>query len=261
MLLSHLQSTTGYAALFATGIVVSFINSISGGGSVLSLPILILLGLPAAVANGTNRIGVLCGSLGSLIGFRSHGKFLPKLTWQVGWPAAIGALVGSLLAVRLPDKFFNPILAVVVLFVVFMTIKRHRVSVPSTEVPILNHGWVALLAYTGIGFYGGFIQAGSGLIMIYVFGRLSNLDIFHINALKVSNTILFISVSLCTFAAAGKINWPMAMALGLGNAVGGWLGSHWQIKQGEAWVKRFLMLSGIALAFKLLWDTWWAWTK
>ena len=257
---SHLESSGGYAALFAIGIVVSFVNSISGGGSVLSLPLLILLGLPSAVANGTNRIGVLCGSIGSLIGFRSHGKFLPALTWQVGWPAALGSVVGSLLAVSLPDKLFNPILGLVILFVVLMTFRQNRGTAGSAGAPTLSRGWVAMLAYVAIGFYGGFIQAGSGLIMIYVFGKLSNLDIFHINALKVSNTILFITVSLVAFVAAGKIHWPMALALGLGNAVGGWLGSHWQIKQGEAWVKRFLVLSGVALAGKLFWDTWRAWS-
>ena len=76
-----------YPVLFVAGILVAVINSVSGGGSALSLPLLILLGLPSAVANGTNRIGILAGSLGSLAAFRNLGHFHPALAWQVGWPA------------------------------------------------------------------------------------------------------------------------------------------------------------------------------
>ena len=255
-----LVAVGGYAALFIVGVTVSFINSISGGGSVLSLPLLIFLGLPSAEANGTNRIGVLLGSIGSLAGFRSKGIFLPRLTWQVGWPGTIGAVAGSLLAVRLPDRIFNPILAAVIVFVVIMTLRGHQVAAAG-ETLKLRGDWLAFVAYVAIGFYGGFIQAGSGLLMIFVFSRLGNLDIFRINTLKVSNTILFISVSLITFAMAGKINWRMALVLGAGNLVGGWVGSRWQIHKGEVWVNRFLLVSGLAIAAKLLGDTWVVWAQ
>jgi len=148
---------------------------------------------------------------------------------------------------------------VVIVFVVTMTLRGHGIAASPDETPRLRGGWLATGIYAAIGFYGGFIQAGSGLIMIYAFGLLGNLDIFRINALKVSNTILFISVSLIAFAFAGKVNWPMAAALGLGNLIGGWSGSHWQVRQGEVWVNRFLLGSGLAIAAKLLWDTWTAW--
>ncbi len=255
------QSATGIVSLIAAGVVVSFINSISGGGSVLSLPLLIFLGLPSAVANGTNRFGVLMGSLGSLAGFRSQGMLLPRQTWQVGWPGALGAVLGSVFAVKLPDRFFNPVLAVIILFVVTMTFRGHGVTAKIATVPKVRTDWPANLIYACIGFYGGFIQAGSGLIMIYAFSQMTNLDIFRINSLKVSNTILFISMSLITFIAAGKIDWAMAIALGMGNLVGGWAGSHWQVRKGSVWVNRFLLLTGIAIAAKLLWDTWVAWMQ
>jgi uncharacterized membrane protein YfcA len=118
-----------------------------------------------------------------------------------------------------------------------------------------------VLAYLGIGFYGGFIQAGSGLIMIYAFSRLGDLDIFRVNALKVSNTALFIAVSLAAFAAAGRIDWPMAAALAAGNLAGGWLGSVTQLRRGEKWVNRFVLWSGLGVAAKLLWDSWISWSR
>jgi uncharacterized membrane protein YfcA len=242
-------------------VAVSFINSVSGGGSILSLPLLIFLGLPAAAANGTNRLGVLLGSGASLLAFRSKGIYVPRLAFQVGWPAAIGSLAGSLIAVRLPDRIFAPILAGVILFVVIMTFRGRGADSRPGETPRLRNDWVALAAYTGIGFYGGFIQAGSGLIMMYVYGRMGNLDLIRINALKVSNTVIFISVSLAAFAFAGAIDWPMAAALAAGNLTGGWMGSLWQIHKGEAWVNRFLLVTGIAMAGALLWKTWTGWGR
>ncbi|MBW8889622.1 MAG: sulfite exporter TauE/SafE family protein [Fibrobacteres bacterium] len=250
-----------YPVLFLAGIAVAFINSVSGGGSTLSLPLLIFLGLPAATANGTNRLGILLGSLSSLLAFRSQGIFLPRLALRVGGPAMAGALAGSLIAVRLPDRVFNPILACVVLFVAAMTFRGHGAQADGGQEPALRGDALALLAYLGIGFYGGFIQAGSGLIMIFAFTRLGNLDIFRANALKVFNTVLFISVSLAAFAAAGRIDWPMAAALAAGNLLGGWLGSVTQLRRGEKWVNRFVLWSGVGVAAKLLWDSWSAWTR
>lgn len=244
-----------YPLLFVAGMAVSVINSVSGGGSALSLPLLILLGLPSAVANGTNRIGVLAGSLGSLAAFRNLGHFHPRLAWQAGWPAALGALAGSLLAVRLPDRIFNPVLAAVIVFVAVMAFRKPVQAVGRAGPPRMRSGLIAFLVYLGIGCYGGLIQAGSGLIMIYAFGRLGNLDIFQINSLKVFNTLIFIGVSLATFIWAGKVHWGMAAVLAAGNLVGGWLGSHWQVRRGEAWVNRFVLWTGLLMAAKLLYDT------
>lgn len=242
------------ALLFVVGALVSFINSISGGGSALALPALIFLGLPSAVANGTNRLGVMLGSLGSLAAFKARGHFHPRLAWQVGWPAALGALGGSLIAVRLPDRIFNPALAAVIVLIVVMT-ARGRPAVSGGGEPRLANGPLAILIYLAIGFYGGFIQAGSGLLMIYAFGRLGNLDIYQINSLKVFNTLIFIPVSLVTFAVAGKIHWGYGIALSAGNLLGGIVGSRWQLSKGEAWINRFVLATGLAMAAKLIWDT------
>jgi uncharacterized membrane protein YfcA len=244
-----------YPLLFLVGVLVAAINSVSGGGSTLSLPLLILMGLPSAVANGTNRLGILAGSLGSLAAFKSLGHFHPRLAWQVGWPACLGAVAGSLMAVRLPDRIFNPVLAAVMIFVSVMAFRKRAPLPGRPGEAALRSGFLPFLVYLGVGFYGGFIQAGSGLIMIYAFGRLSNLDIFQINSLKVFNTLLFIGVSLVTFVAAGKVRWDLGAALAAGSFLGGWLGSHWQVRKGEDWVNRFVLVTGVLLAAKLLWDT------
>jgi len=109
--------------------------------------------------------------------------------------------------------------------------------------------------YGVIGFYGGFIQAGSGLLMIFAFGRMGNLDIFQINSLKVFDTLIFITVSILVFAASGRVHWGYAAALSAGNLAGGWAGSHWQLTRSEAWINRFILATGLAMAAKLLWDS------
>jgi uncharacterized membrane protein YfcA len=95
--------------------------------------------------------------------------------------------------------------------------------------------------------------------MIFAFTRLGNLGIVRANALKVSNTVLFIGVSLAAFAASGRIDWPMAAALAAGNLAGGWAGSVMQVRRGERWVDRFVLASGLLVAGKLLWDSLRAW--
>ncbi len=249
------HSAAVYFLLVGAGLVVSFVNSVSGGGSILSLPLLMGLGLSSAVANGTNRLGIWMGSLGSISGFRKKGLSYPRMTLQVGLPGLLGAAAGSLLGVSLPDVFFKPILAVVILFVAFETIRPRRKGIEdksnASELH-LRSGVLPFLAYVGIGFYGGLIQAGSGLVMMYVFSRLGNLNLIQINVLKVSNTLLFISLSLLIYGLFGKVQWDLAAALALGNALGGFAGSVFQVRKGESFVRWFVAISGLVLAVKLI---------
>jgi uncharacterized membrane protein YfcA len=220
-----------------------------------------LFGLPAAEANGTNRLGIVLGTVGSVAGFWRKGHVYPGLTWQVGFPGLLGSLVGSWIGVTLPDPLFKPILAAIILFVVIETArprkKYDRVPGNADEPPFLRSGFWPFLAYAGIGFYGGFIQAGVGLIMMYVFSRLGNLNLIQSNALKVSDTLIFVSLSLVIYSAMGKVKWDMAVVLALGNALGGYAGSVFQVRKGEGFVRIFLVVSGLALAAKLIFDAIW----
>ena len=256
--MSHLfaGSPLLYAALFAVGVLVAVINAISGGGSILSLPLLMMFGLPSADANGTNRLGLLMGNLGSIAGFRRHGHFYPRLALRVGIPGILGAVAGSFAGVSLPDVVFKPILAGIIFFVVLETArpKPNRVNKTSSDGLQLRTGVWPFLAYAGIGFYGGFIHAGVGLIMMYAFSRMGNLNLIQINALKVSNALLFVALSLVIYGAMGKVKWDLAVILALGNVLGGYLGSVFQVRKGEEFVRVFLVVSGSALAIKLLFD-------
>ncbi len=245
-----------YVLLLLTGCAVSIVNSISGGGSVLVLPLLLWLGLPAAVANGTNRLGVWMGSLGSTAGFWRRGMVYPGLSLRIGIPGFLGAAAGSYLGVVLPDRAFKPVLAAVILFVVIQTVKPRRqgARIATEEALTLRSGFWPFLFYAGIGLYSGFIQAGVGLIMLYVFSRMGNLNLLQSNSLKVLNVFILTTLSLVIYGAFGKIRWDLAAALAAGTGVGGFMGSQLQIRRGENFVRIFLLVTGILLAIKLLFD-------
>ena len=241
-------------ALVLTGAAVSFINSVAGGGSVLSLPLLLWLGLPAAEANGTNRLGVWFGSLGSTLTFRRGGHWRPDLLLRTGIPGLAGSALGALTGVFLPDAWFRPVLAVVIVWIAVETVRPRRdaprISGPAT----LRTGFWPFLAYAGIGFYGGFLQAGVGLLMLYGFSRLGNLNLLQVNALKVANNLVFASLSIAIFAAFGKIRWDWALAFAAGNVLGGIAGSVLQMRRGEGFIRLFVAVTGIAVAGRLLWE-------
>lgn len=249
-----------YIALIAIGAMVAFVNSLAGGGSVISLPFLMLFGLSGAEANGTNRLGILLGSAGAVHGFHRAKQMPYALLPKVAVPGILGSIFGTWCAIAMPDRLFKPILAGIILWVTFLTLRHslkreshtgERVSQP----PTLQGGLIAFVAFAAVGFYGGFIQAGSGLIMIYLYSRFSNLDLIRINALKVANTFLFIAISLALFAAMGKVHWGYAGALAVGNYAGGYAGSLFQMRKGEMWVRRFLVVAGLLLAAHLLYDS------
>ncbi len=246
-----------FPALFAIGLVVSFVNAIAGGGSVLSLPLLILLGLPAATANGTNRIGILAGSLSATYSLARGGMVSSLSLRHLLLPVGLGAILGAWVAVEIPERPFKAILAAVVVAVVIATFtgmgSPREKGGPAQE---LDAGMPARLAYFGLGLYGGFLQVGIGFIMIFLFSRLSSMNLLQVNGLKAACTVLFSALSTLVFAGFDKIHWPMAAALAMGNLLGGYGGARWQIRSGEIWVKRFLLFIGLAVAAKLLWDVW-----
>jgi uncharacterized membrane protein YfcA len=243
--------------LVAVGILVSFFNSVAGGGSMVSLPLLLALGLSGSEANGTNRVGVFLGTVGSVTGFRGKG-FFPKSSLIPVLPLAmLGGLLGAWAGVQLPDTWFRPILAVVLITICF-ALWRQKERPPEgdpTQLGPISRSPLALAGYFLVGFYGGFLQAGVGLLMMALFSRVSTWGWVRINALKVVNTLGFITLSLGVYGLTGNVRWDMAVWLCLGNLLGGYLGSWMQIRQGDRWVKGLLGWVGIAMAGKLIWDS------
>ncbi len=239
--------------LFAVGLVAGVLNVLAGGGSLLTLPVLLFLGLPAAVANGTNRVAILAQNVVSVGGFRQRGLLPGRLALLCTAPALAGGALGARLAVGVDDLVFRRVLAGVMLGVCVVMIvdpaRRLRFD-PARLGPVRTAALV--LSFFVVGVYGGFIQAGVGFLIITAL-LVHGLDLVRINAVKVFVVGAFTVAALAVFVAHGQVDWRLGAALAAGNAVGGWLGTRLAIAKGHDWIRRLLLLVVAAFAVRLLW--------
>ena len=245
---------TSVALLFAVGCVAGILNVLAGGGSILTLPALIFLGLPPTVANGTNRVAILIQNIGAVWGFHKH-RVLPWrwAAWAI--PSAItGSLVGAYAATRIGDDTLQRLIAGVMFAVALWAIwdplqtpKREHVELPDSS---LRRALIVLVFF-GIGLYGGFIQAGVGFFILAATTWIG-FDLVRGNALKVTVVLGFTVPALLMFARSGMVDWAMGLALAMGNLTGGLLGVRLNVLKGHRWIKRFVLLAVLAMATRLV---------
>jgi uncharacterized membrane protein YfcA len=251
-----------YLLLFAAGSVAGTINVLAGGGSFLTLPLLIFLGLPPTVANGTNRIAILVQNVGAVWSFNRHGVMDWSWIRSAALPALAGAGLGTWAAIRIGDASFQRVLAtLMVVFAVVMLLDplRNRIrrgaadavaKEAETETPARLSGVAFSATFFGVGVYGGFVQAGVGFFILAL-AMLAGFDLVRGNALKVLVVLVFTPLALVLFAMAGKVDWGMGIALAGGNLLGGLIGTHLTVLKGHAWVKRVVVVMIVVFALKL----------
>jgi uncharacterized membrane protein YfcA len=235
--------------LFLGGIAAGFVNVSAGGGSLLTIPLLILYGLPVGVANGTNRVGVLIQNIMAAINFRRHGMRDIGQGLKLGITAMLGAVIGSFIALEIPDSLFQAILAGVMvlgLLVVFRGQKLQSGGDGEAELP-----WLQLFLFFLIGIYGGFIQAGAGYLVIFSLTVLGGLSLKKTNSLKVIVISLYLAPSLVVYALNGRVEWLPALILAAGTGTGGWLGSTFCVKRGQGWIRVILAIAILGMAGRL----------
>ncbi|KJS22880.1 MAG: integrase [Clostridiaceae bacterium BRH_c20a] len=242
--------------ILATGTAAGFLNVLGGGGSLLTIPMLIFLGLPSAMANGTNRVALLVQDIVAVANFRSKGFFDLKLSLTLAIPALVGSIIGSKIAISLPDEIFNKILALVMFAVLFLAIKQPQKKIISEEEGKLSpdRKIPSMIAFFFIGIYGGFIQAGVGFIIIAALTLITGMSLVRINSLKVFIGGLFILSSLLVFIISGKIDWSLGLTLAIGNSLGAWLGSNFAVVKGDKWIRYILIVTVTFMALKLLFN-------
>lgn len=250
------MSTIDIIIILIAGVVSGFVNVVGGGGSLISMPVLIFMGLPSAVANGTNRVALMVQSIVAIGYFRKKGYFYPKLSVLFGIPAVLGSIVGAKFAISLSDAMFNKILAIVMIVVAVLVIVRPEKRFLNMEEITENLSKprliLASLAFFGVGFYGGFIQAGVGFIIIAAMALITGMSLVKINSIKVSVTVIYIFASLLVFVYSGKVDWALGVALSVGNAVGAYFGSMFSVSKGDKWIRIFLVVSVVVLSARLL---------
>jgi uncharacterized membrane protein YfcA len=239
--------------LFVVGVGAAALNVVAGGGSFLTLPALIFLGLPPTVANGTNRVGLLFQNSGAVWSFTRRGVTQRAWLGLAAAPAVAGAILGTWLAIQIGDRSFQRILAFIMIVVSLWTIwdPLSRRPLADTLPEMSRGGTLAFgLAFFGIGVWAGFIQAGVGFVILAA-TTWAGLNLVSGNALKVLVVLTLTPVALAIFAASGKVDWSMGIALGLGTGVGGQIGVRLTVLRGHSWTKRVVTVVVVILALRL----------
>lgn len=238
--------------LFAVGVIAGILNVLAGGGSLLTLPLLIFMGLPSAVANGTNRIAIFCQNIFAIRGFRKRGVMPMELALLCTPPALIGSWIGANLAINLDDQMFNRALALIMLGVLLFTtidpMKRFRTE--NINFSVLRKS-VLVISFFGVGVYGGFVQAGVGFLVITAL-LVHGLDLVRINAIKVFVIFAYTFVALGVFIYYGQVDYTLGFALAAGNSLGGVIGPKLAVDKGHEWIKKVVSLTVLIFALKLL---------
>lgn len=243
------------ALLVSVGVVAGFLNVMAGGGSLLTVPVMVFLGLPGAVANGTNRIAILAQNLTAIATFARKGFKDFKLSLTLALCALPGAAIGAMVGTQLDGVWFNRALAITMIAVMLvMHFDRGPKAVEANYKPNtkqLRNGHVLMVI---AGFWGGFIQIGVGFILMPILNRVMGLDLVRTNMHKVFIIATYTLVALSIFASQLELLWVVGLALAVGNSIGGYLGAHFTVSKGEHLIRIVLNVVLCAFIVKLLFD-------
>ncbi|MCI0494237.1 sulfite exporter TauE/SafE family protein [candidate division KSB1 bacterium] len=241
------------ALLFLSGAIAGFINIMAGGGSTITLPLLILFGLDSALANGTNRIAVFIQNIAAIISFKQEKFAQFKLSFKLSLCTLPGAIIGAIVAVKIGNELFQKILGFVIIgiMVTILFPRINRASKINSTHDSFNP-WLLYPAMLGIGFYGGFIQAGVGFIIMAALLHLMKLDLVRVNMHKVFIVFVFTFPAILIFIVTDNVKWSYALVLSAGNALGGWWSAKVSVKKGESVIRVVLLIAMLIMALKLL---------
>ena len=237
------------AVLAAAGVVSGALNVVAGGGSFLILPILLFVGLPASLANGTNRVGVLSQNLAGIIGFHQHGAMDWAWSLKASIPAVIGAALGVWAALEVPDFAFRRILSIAMVVVTVWSLVNRQRPVTAGAVKPPSH-WLVVLGFFVVGVYGGFIQAGVGFLSLAI-TTAAGMDLVRGNAVKLMTVMMLTIISLVVFAGAGQVDWPRGIALAVGNGAGAFIGVRMAVFKGHNWLQQVVTITVVIFAVAL----------
>jgi uncharacterized membrane protein YfcA len=239
--------------LFLVGLVASTLNTIAGGGSFLTLPILMFMGLPAGTANATNRMGVLMQNVGAVWGFHRHGVLDWRWALGAGLPTAVGSALGAWLALGVGDREFKRILAFLMMAICLWTIADGRRADARSAGALAARPWLVKAGFFLVGIYGGFIQAGVGFLVLAL-TTLAGFDLVRGNAIKVVAVLLQTLVALAVFMTAGQVRWPEGACLALGGLLGSLVGVRLTVLKGHGWLRTVVTATMVLFAIRLLFE-------
>ncbi len=244
-------SLANISLLLFFGVIAGFINSTAGGGSILTVPMLIFAGLPPTVANATNRIGVFVQGAIGIIGYRSKEVSAFPEGYYLGSAALFGAIIGTNIALDISDVLFNRILSITILLITLTTFIKKKGETHHIRKPTKSKKIIGAIIFFFIGVYGGLIQVGVGFLILSSLSSIFNFDLIQSNAIKLAVITIYTTCSLVIFGLQDKIMWEWGIILSIGTATGGWLGSRWAVAKGEKYIKWILVTMVIVIVLKV----------
>lgn len=229
------------------GLAAGVINTMAGGGSALTVPLLVLAGVPGNQANGSNRVGVLAASASAVAAFRRSGIDGLRDTRTILGPTVVGSLIGSFGISQIADDTFETVFGFLLIPIIVLTIFKPK---PSLEA----EPWapaVTVVVFFLIGLYGGAFQAGVGLVLLAALTR-AGFDLVTANSVKVLINLVVTVIALPVFVVQGNVVWAPALVLGAGFLAGGWFGAKLAVRGGERLVRVFMIGAALYLAGRLI---------
>lgn len=248
-----------YPLVLLAGVTAGGMNALAGSGSLVTLPALVWLGLPSTIANGTNRVGIVVQCLIGVETFRQGDELdLEGTHWLIG-PAALGALVGAWIATRLDAAQTDMVIGVVMIGMLGVLLADPQTWLrETTETFEGRPPWWLLGLLFVVGIYGGFIQAGVGVLMLATLVLGAGYEVVEANAVKLLIALVFTSGALAVFLYNGRVNWAYGALLAVGQGTGAWLGARFAVESDEAarWIRRLLIgiVTFAALEFFGVWN-------
>lgn len=243
-----------YILVVAVGIVAGIINTLAAGGSLLTLPVLMALGLPPNMANGTNRIAIFLQNVVGVSAFHREKVMDFPSGFRVAIPAALGAIAGAFIAVNLRDEVMELAIAGVMILVFFLILLKPNRWIHSHETHPPIPYWVQVIVFFLVGIYGGFIQAGVGFFLLTSLVLGSGFELVKANALKLFVILLYTPIALLIFFLHGDVHLWMGLLLAAGNMTGAWLGTKIAVKWGAVLIRYIVLVAILIASSKLILD-------
>jgi uncharacterized membrane protein YfcA len=242
-----------YPLMIMAGFAAGFINTLAGSGSILTLPLLMYLGLPANMANATNRICIVLQNATGTATFQRNRMLDLRGALILGAPAVPGSILGALIAVSLDEVTMRMVIGIVMgLMAVLMVIHSERWLSNRALLTLDRPKWWHLIIMFMIGIYGGFIQLGVGIFILVMLVMGVGYNTVRGNAVKMAIIFALNIAALIVFQGNNQINWPLGLILASGSMLGAWVAARYAIHWDPKWIYRLLLLIVIVTSLDLL---------
>lgn len=239
-------------AVIGVGIIAGFLNTLAGSGSLLTLPLLMFLGLPANVANGTNRIAILLQNIVGVSSFKQQKVLSLREGLRIGLPATIGSLIGAQIAINLNEEIMTKTIGGLLVFMFFLIILKPDRWISSKEGNPPVKRWLQIVIFFIIGIYGGFIQAGVGFFLLAGLVLGAGYELVKANAIKVFIVLLYTPFALAVFIFNHQVDYRLGLILAVGNMLGAFIGARYAVRLGARAISYFVLVALAFASMKLL---------